>query len=84
MSAYRVPAYVEPPAAIVVSKPRGLVRANGAVCRCSPPNWLYCWWFSVQPEDRWFCEHGGGWVRYWSYSTGSLWREMPAPPESDE
>ena len=50
-------ALAEPP------PPRGLVRANGSHCTCSPPGLLYVWWFSVQPGDRWYCRHGWGWER---------------------
>lgn len=60
MSAYRDPAPVSSMPVVVV--PQGLVRANGSRCTCRPPGRLWCWWYSVQPKDRWYCIHGGGWV----------------------
>lgn len=75
---YRVAAAVDIPEAVTV--PRGLVRSNGSRCRCAPPGWIYCWWFGVLPKDRWYCKHGGGWLRRSSYGTGRLadfWETAP-------
>lgn len=46
-----------------VAVPHGLVRANGSPCRCCPPGFFWCLWFSVVRGDRWYCAHGGGWMR---------------------
>lgn len=56
-------AYRDPAGMPVVIVPQGLVRANGSRCRCVPPSSLWCWWYSVQAGDVWFCMHGGGWER---------------------
>lgn len=48
---------------LVKVEPRGLVRANGSHCTCKPPGFLWCWWYKVQQNDKWFCEHGGSWRR---------------------
>lgn len=81
MSAYRVPAYVEPTLALVA--PRGLVRVNGSVCKCTAPGQLWCWWFDVKDGDQWYCRHGGGWVRHYS---GGIWLShqwKSLPPKED-
>jgi hypothetical protein len=67
------------------ARPRGLVRANGALCRCSPPGRIFCWWYDVQPDDRWFCEHDGGWLRRTHHGT-PLYRDhwVELLPEGDE
>jgi hypothetical protein len=62
--AYRTsePIPIEP----VALEPRGLVRANGTACTCTPPGFLWRWWFSVQLGDTWRCTHGGAWE--WRYA----------------
>lgn len=70
----------------VVIVPQGLVRANGSRCRCRPPGLLWCWWFEVQRNDRWFCIHGGGWRR--EYNAGAVvvslyWDALP-PSSNDQ
>jgi hypothetical protein len=82
VSAYRDNALVPMPVDVV---PQGLVRKNGARCLCTPPGRLWCWWYSVQEGDRWFCIHGRAWERYIDYGmppfmTGS-WKQSPAQPE---
>ncbi len=57
-----------PPLEPVKVGPRGLVRANGSACQCTPPGVLWCWWRDVQERDRWFCDHGGCFQRT-SYAT---------------
>lgn len=80
--AYRTPG--ELPAPMAVLPPRGLVRANGVACNCRPPGHLWCWWFGVVDDDRWYCEHGGGWVRKWDARSTWLhsWMVVAAPSES--
>lgn len=66
MTPYREGAIVED-IDIVAKYPRGLVRANGVRCTCTAPGLLWCWWYDVQLNDRWFCDHGGGWLRSGGY-----------------
>jgi hypothetical protein len=66
-------------------KPRGLVRANGSHCKCAPPGRLWCWWYSVDAGDRWYCDHGGAWTHYVDHGVpfglGDGWRATQ--PEGD-
>jgi hypothetical protein len=76
MTAYRKSAK-EPEPVAIAAHPAGLVRANGSHCTCTPPGRFMCWWFSVQLGDRWYCKHGGAWVRdqQWSH-TEHRWSEV--------
>lgn len=77
----------EPGLVIERLRPRGLVRANGSRCTCSPPGLIWCWWVGVQTEDRWYCKHGGGWKRRYKSLPlifNHYWDALPAPPEGDE
>lgn len=55
------------PLSLSEASPCGLVRANGSRCTCNPPGLIWCWWYDVREEDRWFCAHGGEWVRVYDY-----------------
>jgi len=79
MNAYREAAEM-PPSEPAPQPPRGLVRANGSRCVCVPPGAFWCWLYGVQTKDRWFCDHGGGWLR--CYNGGALffsgyWDALP-------
>lgn len=84
MNAYRESSAPLVPVAV---GPRGLVRANGARCRCTAPGRLWCWWFDVEEGDQWFCSHGAGWERKSDprYSRGYIVRwYVASPSESKE
>ena len=72
---YREPAPCEIPIVSAEPGPVGLVRANGSNCACAPPGFFFCWWYSVAKGDRWFCRHGGGWIR--KYDGTSWWECIP-------
>ncbi len=67
--------------------PRGLIRKNGAVCRCTAPGWLWCWWLDVGLGDRWYCSHGAGWERGSNprYSAGYqiVWLSLPSEGKAE-
>lgn len=60
---------------IVAKYQRGLIRANGRRCKCTPPGLIWCWWYRVQDGDRWICDHGGGWLRGY-YSGDHTWKQI--------
>lgn len=83
--AYRKPE-PSPPAPLSLPRPTGsfLVRANGSVCRCTPPGALSRWWYQIGNDDQWYCEHGGGWRGFVnSHSEKFFWNPIKSTRESD-
>lgn len=81
MSPYRTCAQMEKE---WMEKPTSkLVRANGSVCTCTPPSWIWRWWFHVVDGDVWICKHGGKWR--WGYSEAERrWIPVAASPKSTD
>lgn len=83
--AYRKPE-PSPPAPLSLPRPTGsfLVRANGSVCRCTPPGFFARWWYKIGDGDRWYCEHGGCWIGWigWVSNGVCVFRWICPPDDS--